>query len=554
MKEINYTIIIPHKNIPLLLQRCLDSIPRRKDMQIIVVDDNSDADKVNFVNFPGLNDPYVEIIFGKNENGRKGAGYARNLGLKQAKGKWLIFADADDFFNPCFEEALDKYKDDESDIIYFKATSANSETLEQHTRNQHINLPLSEIEQTNNWDIAFKITSPWGKFIKAKLVHDNKLCFQEVQYANDVLFSVSATAFAVKKSISNYEIYCITYRETSLTENYTLDSTLIRFKEAYKVVEFLQKTGKSKWAMDTICILWSRIHNINQKKAFLLLPKVIKTCGCLTTLQVIRETVTYERTWLFRGTRKIKTGLRSLYFNVKSRYISFNYKEIPIVIINFNQLFYLEQMIEFLLNRGFKKIVIIDNNSTYPPLLEYYDRIQSQVTVHRLDTNEGHLVFWKRQDLFEKYINDYYVVTDPDIIFNRNLPKHFLNYFKVLLDHYSWATKVGTALQIDDIPNSFLPKEKVLKWENKFWVTKLMKNVYFADIDTTFALYRKYYKYDSNFFIAIRVSGNFLAKHGGWYLDIKNLTEEQKFYMQTSDSSNSWKMDENGDLIRHNYD
>jgi glycosyltransferase involved in cell wall biosynthesis len=49
--EINYTIIIPHKNIPHLLQRCLDSIPRRNDLQIIVVDDNSDEDIVDFCGF-----------------------------------------------------------------------------------------------------------------------------------------------------------------------------------------------------------------------------------------------------------------------------------------------------------------------------------------------------------------------------------------------------------------------------------------------------------------------------------------------------------------------
>lgn len=44
MDEINYSIIIPHKNIPHLLQRCLKSIPRRKDVQIIIVDDNSDPE------------------------------------------------------------------------------------------------------------------------------------------------------------------------------------------------------------------------------------------------------------------------------------------------------------------------------------------------------------------------------------------------------------------------------------------------------------------------------------------------------------------------------
>ena len=52
--EIKYSIIIPHKNIPQLLQRCLDSIPFRGDVQVIVVDDNSDSSIVNFENFQGI--------------------------------------------------------------------------------------------------------------------------------------------------------------------------------------------------------------------------------------------------------------------------------------------------------------------------------------------------------------------------------------------------------------------------------------------------------------------------------------------------------------------
>ena len=60
---INYSIIIPHKNIPNLLQRCLDSIPNREDVQIIVVDDNSDPNIVDFDKFPGLNRSHFEVNF-----------------------------------------------------------------------------------------------------------------------------------------------------------------------------------------------------------------------------------------------------------------------------------------------------------------------------------------------------------------------------------------------------------------------------------------------------------------------------------------------------------
>ena len=59
---INYSVIIPHKNIPKLLQRCLDSIPVRDDLQVIVVDDNSDLDVVDFSHFPkwsGVNYDFI---------------------------------------------------------------------------------------------------------------------------------------------------------------------------------------------------------------------------------------------------------------------------------------------------------------------------------------------------------------------------------------------------------------------------------------------------------------------------------------------------------------
>ena len=71
--DYTYTIIIPHKNAPLLLQRCLDSIPFRDDIQIIVVDDDSSSDVVDFMDFPGSSREDVEIIFTKEG---KGAGYA----------------------------------------------------------------------------------------------------------------------------------------------------------------------------------------------------------------------------------------------------------------------------------------------------------------------------------------------------------------------------------------------------------------------------------------------------------------------------------------------
>ena len=87
-----YSFIIPHHNCPNLLYRLLDTIPQREDIEIIVVDDNSDADKVPLIN---RNDVQLFLIPASES---KGAGHARNIGLDHAKGKWLLFADSDDYY------------------------------------------------------------------------------------------------------------------------------------------------------------------------------------------------------------------------------------------------------------------------------------------------------------------------------------------------------------------------------------------------------------------------------------------------------------------------
>ena len=114
MSNINYSIIIPHKNIPQLLQRCLDSIPIRDDVQVIVVDDNSDTDKANFDNFPKQKGKNYEYYLTKEG---KGAGYARNVGLEHAKGKWVMFSDADDYFLPSFDNILNENQTSNADIL-----------------------------------------------------------------------------------------------------------------------------------------------------------------------------------------------------------------------------------------------------------------------------------------------------------------------------------------------------------------------------------------------------------------------------------------------------
>lgn len=257
---INYTIIIPHKNIPTLLERCLCSIPLRDDIQVIVVDDNSDPSIVDFNNFPGLKRSDTEVYFTKEG---KGAGYARNIGLSKAKGKWLIFADSDDFFNDCFNELLDIYKDISADIVLFQSNSLNSETLEENnSRGNSYNKWIKKSFNNNIIleELRFKYHPPWGKFISTKLVVDNQIKFDEVFSSNDVTFSTLTGYYAKRILIDLKYLYCSTYRNGSLNYTTTKQSILPRFSVAISHYKFLLSKNKVKYRIN----IWDYIFTLRK--------------------------------------------------------------------------------------------------------------------------------------------------------------------------------------------------------------------------------------------------------------------------------------------------
>lgn len=230
-----------------------------------------------------------------------------------------------------------------------------------------------------------------------------------------------------------------------------------------------------------------------------------------------------------------------------------NSLSIPVIIINYNQLFYLKKLISFFKINGNEKIIIIDNKSTYQPLLDYYKTIENDVEILMQNENHGHLVFWKNKEIYNRFSDGFFIITDSDIVPNNNLEANYINEMLTYLYKYKDKTKVGFSLKIDDIPDYYSLKENVINWESKFWENEIEKDVFEADIDTTFALYwpktnRLVNLLYPSFFNAIRLGGKFTAQHGGWYLDHNNLSEEQVFYYKTANTSNSWKIDNEGKL------
>jgi glycosyltransferase involved in cell wall biosynthesis len=216
-----------------------------------------------------------------------------------------------------------------------------------------------------------------------------------------------------------------------------------------------------------------------------------------------------------------------------------DYKKIPIIINNFNRLDSLKKLLESLENRGYTNIFIIDNLSTYPPLLEYYNTCR--YTVFRLEQNIGMTALW-RSGIYKKFKNDFFVYTDSDIVPIDECPDDFLLFFLKTLKKYKLAQKVGFSLKIDDLPDCYAMKEDVIFWEKHFFERRRDEFLFWAPIDTTFALYRprgkrKHANYNIEMY---RTAFPYMARHIPWYIDSENPDEENLYYMQQTLIKTSW--------------
>lgn len=244
MDTIQFSIIIPHKNIPSLLQRCLDSIPLRDDVQIIIVDDNSDPEKVDFNTFPGYDRKDVQIIFTKDG---KGAGYARNTGLDAAVGKWLIFMDADDLFTEHYNLILDDSIDSQDDIVLFDHEARLSDDLsKKSSRNGYYHQLIQSFVENHDSEteklVRLTIHPLWGKIIRRSYVVEHGIRFSETRWSNDALFAVKVGIFTEKMRVDGRCFYIVTQRSESLTSNFCGSSNEIhtRLVEAMKIDDVLK--------------------------------------------------------------------------------------------------------------------------------------------------------------------------------------------------------------------------------------------------------------------------------------------------------------------------
>lgn len=116
--KIKISVIIPVYNQEELVIRAIDSIPKRNDIEIIVIDDgSSDNTWNNLIEYRNNHPELLNLILLYNET-NKGVAHTVNRGYNVAKGDYIVLLGSDDYFyTDKFEEIIKEL--DGTDLIYF---------------------------------------------------------------------------------------------------------------------------------------------------------------------------------------------------------------------------------------------------------------------------------------------------------------------------------------------------------------------------------------------------------------------------------------------------
>lgn len=273
MGIINISVIIPHRNSPELLKKLLGTIPVSDDIEVIVIDNSPNPLKKEQVQ---SSRDYLLLYSDIN----KGAGAARNVGMKKAQGEWLIFADSDDYFAPNAFGIVKDYISSSSDIVYFSVdgvyidSGEHSDRAERYSRNvkEYLSGNIDENAVKYDWFV------PWGKMIRREMVVSNDLKYDEIVASNDLFFSIVTGYYARSIQVDPRLLYYVTVNQGSLTRRRDVRVIESRLYASLHTNQFLKKHHLGKYQIPVMKYLY-------QSKEF----------GLKTTWRFIKEVVKYKQ-------------------------------------------------------------------------------------------------------------------------------------------------------------------------------------------------------------------------------------------------------------------
>lgn len=293
---IRLSVIVPIYNAGQYLAKCIESIIAvpSADMEVLLVNDGSTDSSGEICEEYASKDKRLHVFH--KENG--GVSSARNYGLKQARGEWVTFVDADDYST---KSLLTCMPCKESDLVCFNWQYTTGET-----ENEHLEDAFFQGEAKRNFLnchlVDFVFRTPWAKLFRRSIITANNILFDErFRLGEDTLFMLDYLSHAktietknavgyvyLRPSQSKYNLplsYSIAYMDVFMQKYNQVDADCKRLLFLLEYYYF-KKVGnnsirtKIKWEKSAGVIAlrikcWKR-YSVKQKIKI----SLFRICGC----------------------------------------------------------------------------------------------------------------------------------------------------------------------------------------------------------------------------------------------------------------------------------
>jgi len=213
-----FSVVIPVYNVEKYLNECVDSILSQTftDFELILVDDGSKDDSGKICDEYAQKDERVKVIHKTNG----GQSSARNLGIEQASGRFIVFLDSDDFIStPDYFMDIKNTVKAETQIVIFRYKKYYTQE-----RQDDCNITLANISYSNKGELLEQLVkrdsffcSCWSKCVSSALLKENGIRFDESLCCEDMDWYYSVVEKAEYFEIIDKPYVNYRQRENSVT-------------------------------------------------------------------------------------------------------------------------------------------------------------------------------------------------------------------------------------------------------------------------------------------------------------------------------------------------